>query len=59
MVHILAWSSAEAVDVDITQGKADEKGRENRDHGHDIILTEENHSRRMSTDCVYELLVHL
>lgn len=35
------------------------KRRENRDHGHDIILTEENHSRRTSTDCVYKLLMHL
>lgn len=59
MAYILAWSSAEALDVDITQGKADEKGRKNRDYGHGIILSEENPSRRMSTDCVYKLLVHL
>lgn len=53
------WSSAEAVDADITPGQADEERRDSGDQGHDSILTEENHSKTVSTNSMYKLLVHL
>lgn len=59
MVNILVWSSTEASDVEIPQGKADEKRRENRIREHGSILTEENYSESVSTDNICKPLVHL
>ena len=52
MVYILVWSSAEAMDLEISQGKADEKRGEHRGQGHDSILADGNHSKSVSTDSI-------
>ena len=53
----LSWSHG--CRLKLTEGKADEKRRANRDQGSDNILTKENHTESVSVDVIYKLLVHL